>query len=329
MIKELKIKKVSVVMCTYNGQKYLREQLDTIINQTYPIWEIIIQDDCSNDNTINILQEYSNRYPNIRIYKNEVNIGYIKNFHSALKKTSGELIALSDQDDIWLLNKIELMVKLISDNLMAACAAKVLTENDEKMRTLPFENFNIYQRMLLPQTGSGCQIIFKRSLINYLDFGINCDHAFFLVSCATYENSIAVTDQELVIWRRHENTTSKRLQVVEKQNMMRIPGHKVLYCMYCLMLKKKSHTMEFYFNNRYLLLTSLYKELGGGERILQLIKIMQLIKDQTFWGYVKASILIHKNRNELFNYTGTNIKKNYTIISYIYRYWFNFRYDGF
>ena len=57
-------KKVSVVMCTYNGAKYIREQLDSIINQTYPIFEIIIQDDCSTDDTVDIIREYAETHSN-------------------------------------------------------------------------------------------------------------------------------------------------------------------------------------------------------------------------------------------------------------------------
>ncbi|MDY3141073.1 MAG: glycosyltransferase, partial [Parabacteroides sp.] len=56
-------KKVSIAMCTYNGEKYIREQLDSIVNQTYPIDEVIIQDDHSKDGTIQILLEYAERYP--------------------------------------------------------------------------------------------------------------------------------------------------------------------------------------------------------------------------------------------------------------------------
>lgn len=64
-------KKVSVVMCTYNGAKYIREQLDSIINQTYPIFEIIIQDDCSTDETVEIIREYIESNKTIKLFVNE------------------------------------------------------------------------------------------------------------------------------------------------------------------------------------------------------------------------------------------------------------------
>jgi glycosyltransferase involved in cell wall biosynthesis len=108
-------KSVSVVMCTYNGERYLREQLDSIISQTYPVSEIIVQDDCSTDETLVILSEYD---PYIKLFKNKENKGYNENFRSALYKASGDLIAISDQDDLWAKDKIEKLVTNIGDNFL-------------------------------------------------------------------------------------------------------------------------------------------------------------------------------------------------------------------
>lgn len=106
---------VSVVMATYNGEKYIREQLDSIIAQTYPIYELIIQDDCSNDSTPSICKEYEAKYPFIRFYQNEHNLGFNLNFKTAAMRATGDLVALSDQDDIWFPKKIEKQVKAIGN----------------------------------------------------------------------------------------------------------------------------------------------------------------------------------------------------------------------
>ena len=95
-------KTVSVVMCTYNGEKYLREQMDSILAQTYPIHEIIVCDDCSTDGTMNILQEYATKFPFIKVHRNTRNKGCNQNFHDILV----DYIAISDQDDIWFPKKI-------------------------------------------------------------------------------------------------------------------------------------------------------------------------------------------------------------------------------
>ncbi len=102
---------VSIAMCTYNGGKYLAEQLNSLLNQTYYPTEIVIVDDASTDSTINILHEYAGLHKNIKVFENKKNIGYNKNFEKAIALCNGELIAISDQDDIWETNKIELMMK--------------------------------------------------------------------------------------------------------------------------------------------------------------------------------------------------------------------------
>ena len=87
--------KISVVMCTYNGGKYLKEQLDSILEQSYPVDEIIIQDDCSTDDTVDILRGYEKKYDNIHVYVNEKNLGFTENFWSVLGRAVNEYIAIS------------------------------------------------------------------------------------------------------------------------------------------------------------------------------------------------------------------------------------------
>lgn len=72
---------ISVVMCTYNGDKYLEQQIDSILCQTYPIHELIIQDDCSTDRTVTIIEAYQKRDPRVKLYINEAPLGFNYNFH--------------------------------------------------------------------------------------------------------------------------------------------------------------------------------------------------------------------------------------------------------
>lgn len=101
---------VSVVMCTYNGEKFLREQIDSILAQTWSNLELVIADDASKDNTIKILEEYARKDPRVRYVVNEKNKGYNKNFEFAFSLAKSDLIAISDQDDLWEPNKIEVMM---------------------------------------------------------------------------------------------------------------------------------------------------------------------------------------------------------------------------
>ena len=122
-------KKVSVVLCTYNGECFLREQLDSIVCQTYPIFELIIQDDCSSDRTVEIAGEYASRCPWIHFYRNEKNLGFKDNFGTAVSKATGDLVALCDQDDIWLENHLQVLVETIKDKVLA-CACSLLVDKD-------------------------------------------------------------------------------------------------------------------------------------------------------------------------------------------------------
>ena len=100
---------ISIVMATYNGGLYLEQQMESIVVQTYPNIEIIIVDDCSTDNTIEILQMFQQKYSNIKLFNNAANLGYIKNFEKGCSLASGEYIALCDQDDYWHPDKLKKM----------------------------------------------------------------------------------------------------------------------------------------------------------------------------------------------------------------------------
>jgi len=97
---------ISIALCTYNGETFLSEQLDSILNQDYKNFELIISDDCSTDNTSIILQDYNSRDQRIEILKSDYNQGYILNFEKAIKHCKGEILFLSDQDDIWVKSKL-------------------------------------------------------------------------------------------------------------------------------------------------------------------------------------------------------------------------------
>lgn len=108
--------KISLVLCTYNGEKYIIEQLDSLREQTYPLDEVIIRDDCSLDKTADIIREYIENYQLKETWNFEVNKknkGYADNFHNALMAATGDIIFFCDQDDIWHTNKIEGMVNIM------------------------------------------------------------------------------------------------------------------------------------------------------------------------------------------------------------------------
>jgi glycosyltransferase involved in cell wall biosynthesis len=109
--------KVSVAMCTYNGAAYLREQLDSIARQSRLPNELVICDDGSSDSTPALLADFAASAPfPVRIYRNPNNLGSTKNFEQAIGLCTGDLIALCDQDDIWIPEKLALQAKLLEQD---------------------------------------------------------------------------------------------------------------------------------------------------------------------------------------------------------------------
>ena len=106
-------KKVAVIMSTYNGERFIKEQLDSILNQTYKNIEIVVRDDGSKDGTIEIVKEYMQKYPNIILHQGE-NLGFIKSFFELLNLAEADYYAYADQDDVWMENKIELAVNSLN-----------------------------------------------------------------------------------------------------------------------------------------------------------------------------------------------------------------------
>ena len=109
-------KRVSVVMCTYNGGRFLREQMDSILAQDYPLHEIIVQDDCSTDDTRDLLETYQRDHPHlVKLHRNIERMGFNRNFHTALLRATGDFVAISDQDDVWFPGKVRRQVEAIGE----------------------------------------------------------------------------------------------------------------------------------------------------------------------------------------------------------------------
>jgi glycosyltransferase involved in cell wall biosynthesis len=111
--------KLSVALCTYNGSLFIETQINSILNQSVPIDEIIVCDDNSNDTTIQILKEIQKKNPSIVIVKNEINLKSTKNFEKAITLCTGDFIFLADQDDIWNTQKVEKILEIFEKNKTA------------------------------------------------------------------------------------------------------------------------------------------------------------------------------------------------------------------
>ena len=136
-------KKVAVIMSTYNGEKFIKDQMDSILNQTYKNIDIIVRDDGSKDKTKDIVKEYQKTNNNIILYEGE-NLGFIKSFFELLKLVDADYYAYADQDDIWIENKIELAVNSLNklDNSKPNMAFGNSDYYDENMNLIGYGDKN-------------------------------------------------------------------------------------------------------------------------------------------------------------------------------------------
>jgi glycosyltransferase involved in cell wall biosynthesis len=204
---------VSIALCTYNGECFLKEQLESILNQDYNnINEIVCVDDNSTD-TWSILKEYAEKYPVFRIFRNVENLGFIKNYEKAITLTSNSLIAISDQDDFWHSNKISKLVNAIGNNLMVYSDNNYIDLNGKSVgikfsdkrnlvATTSCLNFALFNAI------SGHTILFNQNLLQYsLPFPIEIPYDFWLSFQASQRESIQVVKKTLVDYRQHQNNT--------------------------------------------------------------------------------------------------------------------------
>lgn len=126
-------KKVSIIMGIYNCETTLAESIESIIEQTYSNWELIMCDDCSNDNTYKIAEKYSKKYPDkIKLIKNKTNLTLGPTLNRCLRLVTGEYIARHDGDDLYIKDKLEKQVKFLEENKnidLVGTAMKVFDEN--------------------------------------------------------------------------------------------------------------------------------------------------------------------------------------------------------
>lgn len=210
----LKSPLITIAMATYNGDKYLKKQLDSIYAQTYKNIEVIVTDDCSTDSTIDILKEYKEKY-GLQYFVNEQNLGFVKNFERAISLCEGEYIALADQDDIWEKNKLEELLGEIGSNLLIHSDCSIIDEQD-KIISLSWKGKLGYRHslkhLLFANAVTGCTILFNKELLKMaLPFpeGI-VYHDWWLAVCAANVEKLKYTPKCLIQYRQHnaQNTGS-------------------------------------------------------------------------------------------------------------------------
>ena len=129
---------ISVVISTYNGEKYIVQQLLSIVEQTIIPNEVVIVDDCSTDNTFSIIENFIEKHNGInwKLFRNDINLGWKKNFINAILKAEGDIIFTCDQDDVWNKQKIEIMSYVMHKYAEINLLVSDFNTNDPKIKNV-------------------------------------------------------------------------------------------------------------------------------------------------------------------------------------------------
>ena len=212
---------VSIITPVYNCSDYIPDMIESVINQTYVNWELILVDDNSEDNTHSIISTYSKKDKRIKIIKNETNLGAGLSRNKAIKLAIGDYIAFLDGDDIWLNTKLKIQISLMEKNkwVFSHTSYGYLSESGEKIKsTFRVSKSPVKYYDLLKRTEISClTAIYNQKLIGkfYMsDHRKKQDYALWLkILKAGYESH--PIDIELAYYRQTPNSsTSKKHKLI-------------------------------------------------------------------------------------------------------------------
>lgn len=223
--------KVLVIMSTYNGEKYLREQVDSILAQEQVDVYLHVTDDCSKDNTVSIIKEYQAKHKNVSLHVNEKNKHFTYNFLDALfrfkESSEYDFYAFADQDDYWMSNKLISAIKKINRTGKCTMYCSNLTLVDENLKSLgknmmPIDYKQQYWDTICGNIATGCTILmdneFKNLATKHYPENIYL-HDYWLAIIANYceqANFIYDTNPEYILYRQHSNN-----QIGMRKNFIR------------------------------------------------------------------------------------------------------------
>ncbi len=229
---------ISVCMATYNGEKYLAEQLKSILSELTADDEVIISDDNSSDGTLSVIASLND--PRVKVYVNrkyeqgqKVN-KIVKNFENALRHAKGDYIFLSDQDDIWKKGRVSRVTPLFKENELVVCDCQIIDGNGVEVSPSLFRQLKSkrgFFKNLYRNTYVGCSMAFTRKLLEYaLPFpedipmhdswiGMNADIAGF---------NVCFLGEPLIAYRRHNNNMSSSSEKSRRPLLRRLSDRFIL-----------------------------------------------------------------------------------------------------
>ncbi len=199
------------MLATYNGERFLRAQLDSLVAQTYPNLEILAVDDRSTDETVAILNHYAAQHPHIRVVVNDTNLGYIRNFENGMLLARSDLIAPCDQDDIWHPTKLQRLAEALGHAEMVYADSRLIDEHGQPMG-VNFSNvrqlgtFSNCLSFIIGNNVSGHNMLLTKPLVQRCQpFPLSMPHDQWLCFVAACSQPVLFLPTVLVDYRQHAN----------------------------------------------------------------------------------------------------------------------------
>lgn len=214
------MEKVDILLATYNGEKYLSQQLDSLLAQTYTNFRLIISDDMSTDSTTEILKEYVQKDKRIIVYTHDKNLGVVSNFEFLLTKVESKYYMFCDQDDIWNEDKIDKTMKKLQES-NADLVFTDLEVVDDELKTIhnsywelkglkeKIEKYNSFNALYLNNYVTGCTMLAKSETIKQvIPLPKNSKyvlHDYWLALMVSQNGKIEFLNEPTIKYRQHTN----------------------------------------------------------------------------------------------------------------------------
>lgn len=279
---------ISIAMTTYNGEKYLNDQMISILNQSISDFELIICDDNSSDGTFSILQDFASKDNRIKLFRNENNLGFKRNFEKAVLLCCQEYIALCDQDDVWESNHLKILLDELKEKSCSVGNAIIMDGEGKSNGTLLSEGDNYYvdgsdndklfRILFYGNPFQGTSSLYRKDLLvkalpipNEIEY-----HDAWFAACACCEEGINYTFRPITKYRIHGNNASgsHKISLVKRiKNTITRKGYKTDRKKYCEELIKRFPNMKDNVNQIITLANAFYIARSRGKKLF-VVKIL-------------------------------------------------------
>ena len=303
------MEKVNILMATYNGRRYVAKQIESILNQTYQDFRLIVSDDCSTDSTLKILEEYESKDDRIEIFSQGQNLGIVGNFEFLIGKVRSEYFMFADQDDVWEKDKIEKSIKKLEEDKLDLVYTDLSVVDSRLNEIAPsywrlkgldyrIKKYNDFESLYLNNFVTGCTMLVKSKWINDIlplpKESKYVLHDYWISLIISQKGKIGYIDEPTVKYRQHKDNKVGSITVSEQMH--------TLDDVRDLFIKVKLEHFNVFIKNEKVFKSDLYKELN--QKALEYYERLKNAKNISLKG---ISLFFQLYKYESFDYKMKNL----------------------